>query len=108
MAVKGIHHLGVAVGDLDAAVDAYRTLFGAHVEHRETVADQGVDACSLRVGDSRVELLSPLGADTPVGRFLASDGATEVNTFFGRTVMGANAVDGALCSLVILPDRRPG
>jgi methylmalonyl-CoA/ethylmalonyl-CoA epimerase len=74
VAVKGIHHLGVAVGDLEAAVDAYRSLFGAHVEHRETVVDQGVDACSLRVGETRLELLSPLGEDTPVGKFLAKRG----------------------------------
>jgi methylmalonyl-CoA/ethylmalonyl-CoA epimerase len=70
----GIHHLGVAVADLDEAVATYERLFGARVEHRETVADQGVEAASLRVGESRVELLAPLGDDTPVGRFLAKRG----------------------------------
>lgn len=74
MAVRGIHHLGLAVDDLDAAIDTYVRLFGAVVEHRATVADQGVEACSLRVGDARVELLRPLAPDTPVGRFLASRG----------------------------------
>jgi methylmalonyl-CoA/ethylmalonyl-CoA epimerase len=68
--VTGIHHVGIAVADLDHAVETYRRLFGATVEHREVVADQGVEAASLRVGDSRVELLAPLAADTPVGRFL--------------------------------------
>jgi len=71
---RGIHHLGVAVADLDDALDTYTRLFGAEVEHRATVADQGVDAVALLVGAGRVELLSPLGADTPVGRFLASRG----------------------------------
>jgi methylmalonyl-CoA/ethylmalonyl-CoA epimerase len=70
MAVRGIHHLGVAVEDLDDAVATYTQLFGALVEHRATVPDQGVEACSLRIGSSRVELLRPLGPDTPVGRFL--------------------------------------
>jgi methylmalonyl-CoA/ethylmalonyl-CoA epimerase len=70
----GIHHLGVAVDDLDGAVAAYERLFGARVEHRETVADQGVEAASLRVGASRVELLAALGDDTPVGKFLAKRG----------------------------------
>src|SRR5919197_3594177 len=74
MRMRGIHHLGVAVEDLDAALSTYERLFGAEVEHRATVADQGVEAASLRVGDGRVELLEPLGADTPVGRFLASRG----------------------------------
>ena len=74
MEVRGIHHLGVAVPDLDEAVATYACLFGAEVEHRDTVPDQGVEAASLRVGESRVELLSALGDDTPVGRFLARRG----------------------------------
>jgi methylmalonyl-CoA/ethylmalonyl-CoA epimerase len=72
--VRGIHHLGVAVEDLDAALTTYERLFGAEVEHRATVEDQGVRAASLRLGEGRVELLEPLGADTPVGRFLAKRG----------------------------------
>jgi methylmalonyl-CoA/ethylmalonyl-CoA epimerase len=74
MQVRAIHHLGVAVEDLDAALATYKRLFGAEVEHRATVPDQGVEAASVRVGDGRVELLEPLGEDTPVGRFLASRG----------------------------------
>jgi methylmalonyl-CoA epimerase len=71
---KGIHHLGVAVDDLDEAVMTYERLFGARVEHRDTVPDQGVEAASLRVGESRVELLASLGDETPVGKFLAKRG----------------------------------
>jgi methylmalonyl-CoA/ethylmalonyl-CoA epimerase len=71
---RGIHHLGVAVEDLDEAVTTYERLFGARVEHRDTVPEQGVEAASLRVGESRVELLASLGAETPVGKFLAKRG----------------------------------
>jgi methylmalonyl-CoA epimerase len=75
MAVRGIHHVGVAVLDLDAALTTYRDLLGAEVEHRARVDDQGVEAASLRIGSGgRVELLEPLGEDTPVGRFLAKRG----------------------------------
>jgi methylmalonyl-CoA/ethylmalonyl-CoA epimerase len=74
MEARGIHHLGVAVEDLDGAVATYERLFGGELEHREVVPDQGVEAASVRVGVSRVELLSPLGADTPVGKFLAGRG----------------------------------
>jgi methylmalonyl-CoA/ethylmalonyl-CoA epimerase len=69
-----IHHLGVAVDDLDDAVESYERLFGATVEHRATVEDQGVEAASVRLGESRVELLASLGQETPVGKFLAKRG----------------------------------
>jgi methylmalonyl-CoA/ethylmalonyl-CoA epimerase len=69
-----IHHVGMAVDDLDEAVQTYERLFGARVEHRATVEDQGVEAASLRLGEGRVELMESLGADTPVGKFLAKRG----------------------------------
>ncbi|HET8873800.1 MAG TPA: methylmalonyl-CoA epimerase [Gaiellaceae bacterium] len=69
-----IHHVGMAVDDLDEAVDTYERLFGSIVEHRATVADQGVEAASMRVGEGRVELMASLGDDTPVGKFLAKRG----------------------------------
>ena len=75
MPVDGLHHVGIAVEDLEQAVEAYRRLFGAEVEHRETVADQGADVALLRVGDGRIELLAAHGPDTPVGKFLAKQGA---------------------------------
>jgi methylmalonyl-CoA epimerase len=71
---RGIHHLGVAVENLDEAVDTYTRLFGAQLEHRQTVTDQGVEAAAMLVGEGRVELLAALGEDTPVGRFLANRG----------------------------------
>lgn len=74
MRVRGIHHLGVAVADLDEAVETWERLFGARVEHCDSLESQGVDAVSLLVGDSRIELLAATGEDTPVGRFLARRG----------------------------------
>jgi methylmalonyl-CoA/ethylmalonyl-CoA epimerase len=72
--VRGIHHLGVAVHDLDDAVDTYERLFGAELEHRARVEDQGVEAAAVLVGSGRVELLAALGDETPVGKFLANNG----------------------------------
>lgn len=74
MAAREIHHIGVAVADLDEAVSTYERLLGATVEARETIESQGAEAVALHVGGGRVELLAPLGADTPVGRFLARRG----------------------------------
>jgi methylmalonyl-CoA/ethylmalonyl-CoA epimerase len=69
-----VHHIGIAVDDLDAAILVYADLFGGELEHREEVADQGVEAASLRIGPGRIELLRPLAEDTPVGRFVAKRG----------------------------------
>jgi methylmalonyl-CoA/ethylmalonyl-CoA epimerase len=69
-----IDHVGVAVEDIDAALVLYRDTLGMAQVHRETVSEQGVDAVLLDVGDSHVELLQPLGPDTPVGKFLARRG----------------------------------
>jgi len=69
-----IDHVGVAVEDIDAALAVYRDLFALDVAHREVVAEQGVEALLLDVGENHVELLAPLGPDTPVGRFLARKG----------------------------------
>lgn len=99
MQPRGIHHLGVAVEDLDEAVSTYERLFGARLEHRDRVEDQGVEAASLRVGASRVELLASLGEDTPVGKFLANRGpgmhhvAYEVDDL--RSSLAELAEDGA-------------
>lgn len=74
MEARGIHHVGLAVVDLDEAVATYERLFDGSLEHRVRVEDQGVEAASVRLGWSRVELLAPLGEDTPVGKFLAKRG----------------------------------
>jgi methylmalonyl-CoA/ethylmalonyl-CoA epimerase len=69
-----IDHIGVAVADLDAAIELHSERYGMPLVHRETIAAQGVEAALLDVGESHVELLAPLGEDTPVGRFLATHG----------------------------------
>jgi methylmalonyl-CoA/ethylmalonyl-CoA epimerase len=84
-----IHHVGIAVDDLDAAIVRWTALFGATLEHRERVEDQGVEAASLRLGDSRIELLAALGADTPVGKFLAKRGPGVHHVAFEAADVGA-------------------
>jgi methylmalonyl-CoA/ethylmalonyl-CoA epimerase len=69
-----IDHIGVAVEEIEPALELYRDSFQMEVAHREVVHEQGVEAVLLDVGENHVELLAPLGADTPVGRFLAKQG----------------------------------
>jgi methylmalonyl-CoA epimerase len=69
-----IDHVGVAVEDLDAALELYERDLAVELVHRETVESQGVEAVLLDIGENHVELLAPLGEDTPVGKFLAKKG----------------------------------
>jgi methylmalonyl-CoA epimerase len=104
--VRGIHHLGVAVADLEEAIETYERLFGARLEHRDALAEQGVEAASVLVGESRVELLAPTGEDTPVGRFLARRGPGMHHVALGTSDVEATIreLEAAGAELV---DQRP-
>ena len=106
MEPRGIHHLGVAVDDLDQALATYERLFGARLERRETVPEQGVEAVSLRVGGDRVELLASLGEETPVGKFLANRGPGMHHVAFEVDDVGA-AIDELAAEGAELIDERP-
>ena len=69
-----IDHIGVATDDLDGAIALYEGTMGMPVAHRETVESQGVEAVLLDVGEGHVELLRPLGPDTPIGKYLERKG----------------------------------
>ncbi len=69
-----IDHVGIAVAEIDPALELWRDGFRLDVAHREIVEEQGVEAVLLNVGENHVELLAPLGPDTPVGKFLAKRG----------------------------------
>jgi methylmalonyl-CoA/ethylmalonyl-CoA epimerase len=83
VAARDLHHVGIAVADLDAAVARWCSLLGAQVEAEEDVPSQGVRAVALQTGAGRIELLSPTGADTPVGRFLERRGEGMHHVAFG-------------------------
>jgi len=69
-----IDHIGIAVPDLDAAVEQYGRALGLRPAHRERVKDQGVEEVLFAAGDSFIQLLGAVGPDTPVGRFLERHG----------------------------------
>jgi methylmalonyl-CoA/ethylmalonyl-CoA epimerase len=72
--ILDIDHVGIAVTDLEEAVERYRRTLGVEPSHRERVHDQGVEEVLFPVGTSFVQLLGALGPDTPVGSFLATRG----------------------------------
>jgi methylmalonyl-CoA epimerase len=74
MKLRRLSHIGLAVRDLDAAIDLYRRVFGLELTRRWKAEADGMEAAAFRVGDLEIELMQPSGPDTPVGRFLARRG----------------------------------
>jgi len=72
--IEKIHHIGIAVRNLDESLKFYRDTLGLHVHAEDTVPDQGVRAALLTIGQSEIELLEPLSPDSAVGRFLERKG----------------------------------
>ena len=101
-----IDHVGLAVEDLDEAVTLYTERLGMPVEHRETVEDQGVEAVLLGVGESHVELLRPLAADSAVGRFLDRNGPGLHHVAYGTDDI-QSALDAARAAGLRLIDEDP-
>ena len=101
-----IDHVGVAVEDLDAAIALYQESYGMPLVHREVVEQQGVEAVLLDVGESHVELLAPLGPDTPGGKFLAKRGPGLHHVAYGVDDIDA-ALEHARTAGLRLIDEQP-
>jgi methylmalonyl-CoA epimerase len=101
-----IDHVGVAVEDIDAALELYEGAFAMALAHRETVEEQGVEAVLLDVGEGHVELLRPLGPETAVGKFLERKGPG-----LHHVAYAVDDIDGTLAKLadagLELIDREP-
>ena len=101
-----LDHVAVAVADLDAALEAQRRQYGVEPLYRETVAEQGVEEAMLPLGGSFLQLMQPLGPDTPVGRFLERRGEG-----LHHVAYAVADIDAALAHLeeqgVELIDRQP-
>lgn len=109
MNVTGLHHVAMAVDDLDEAIATYGRLYGATVELRGRVESQGVEAAYLRIGAGRIELLTPLGDDTPVGRYLARRGPGMHHVAFSVPDVGDAVRELRSAGAgVIDPEPRPG
>ena len=106
-----IDHVGIACHDLDAAVARYQAAFGLTVASQEVIAEQGVREAMLRVGQpnggaSWVQLLEPLGPDTPVGKFLARRGEGIHHIAYAVADIGAALADLAPKPFRLI-DQRP-
>jgi methylmalonyl-CoA epimerase len=101
-----IHHVGVAVADLDESIRIYQSALGAELVHRATNDKEGLEAAFLKVGDGEVELMAPLREDSPVGKFLAKRGPGLHHVAYAVADID-KALAGARASGVELIDSEP-
>jgi methylmalonyl-CoA epimerase len=87
-----IHHIGIAVADLDESIRLYESALGAELVHRASSETEGLEAALLRVGDGEVELMAPLRKDSPVGKFIAKRGPGLHHVAYGVADIGAALV----------------
>jgi methylmalonyl-CoA/ethylmalonyl-CoA epimerase len=104
--LSAIDHVGVAVENIDAALQVYRDQLGMPLVHRETVAEQGVDAALLDVGDGHIELVAPLHPDTPVGKFLSRRGPGLHHVAY-RVASVQETLDACVAAGIRLIDAQP-
>jgi methylmalonyl-CoA epimerase len=104
--LSGIDHVGVVVDDIEAMIAVYQETLSMPLVHRETLPEQGVDAALLDVGESHVELITPLDPDSSVGRFLAKRGSGLHHVAY-RVQNVERALDRLAASGVRLIDESP-
>jgi methylmalonyl-CoA/ethylmalonyl-CoA epimerase len=101
-----IHHVGVAVADLDAAVALYVSALGAELVHRQVNEKEGLEAAFLRTGTGEIELMSATRQDSPIGKFLAKRGPGLHHVAYGVTDI-AKALEDARAAGCELIDAEP-
>jgi methylmalonyl-CoA epimerase len=101
-----IHHIGVAVADLDESIRLYRNALGAELVHRAASETEGIDAALLRVGDGEIELMAPLRGDSPVGKFMAKRGPGLHHVAYAVTDIDAALVSAREAGLELI-DSKP-
>ena len=104
--VTGIHHVGVAVGDLDASIELYRTALGGQLVHRARNEKDGIEAAFIHTGTGEVELLSATSPDSPVGKFLAKRGPGLHHVAYGVTDIAQALADARAAGLEVI-DAEP-
>jgi methylmalonyl-CoA/ethylmalonyl-CoA epimerase len=101
-----IHHVGLAVADLDESIRLYSTVFGAELVDRQRNEKEGLEAAFLRVGDAELELMAPLRDDSPVGRFVVRRGPGMHHVAYGVPDI-KQAIDEAKAAGLELIDAEP-
>jgi methylmalonyl-CoA/ethylmalonyl-CoA epimerase len=104
--LTGIHHVGVAVADLEQSIELYRSALGAELVHRARNEKEGLEAAFLKVGDGELELMAALREDSPVGKFVARRGPGIHHVAYGVTDIDRALADARAAGLELI-DAEP-
>jgi methylmalonyl-CoA/ethylmalonyl-CoA epimerase len=101
-----LHHVGIAVADLDESIELYRASLGAELVHRARNEKDGIEAAFLRTGDGEVELMSATTPESPVGKFLAKRGPGLHHVAYGVSDIGKALADARAAGVELI-DSEP-
>jgi methylmalonyl-CoA/ethylmalonyl-CoA epimerase len=101
-----IHHVGIAVTDLDESIRLYRSALGAELVHRQVNEKEGLEAAFLRTGEGEIELMTPTRQESPVGKFLAKRGPGLHHVAYGVSDI-SEALEDARAAGCELIDNEP-
>ena len=101
-----IHHVGIAVADLDESIERYRAALGAELVHRAVNEKEGLEAAFLRTGQGEVELMTATRPESPVGKFLAKRGPGLHHVAYGVSDIAAALADARAAGLELI-DSEP-
>ena len=101
-----IHHVGIAVADLDGSIERYRAALGAELVHRAVNEKEGLEAAFLRTGEGEVELMTATRPESPVGKFLAKRGPGLHHVAYGVSDIAAALADARAAGLELI-DSEP-
>jgi len=101
-----IHHVGIAVADLDESIELYRTALGAELVRRARNEKDGIEAAFIHTGTGEVELLSATSPDSPVSKFLAKRGPGLHHVAYGVTDIAQALADARAAGLELI-DSEP-
>ncbi|HEY3193993.1 MAG TPA: methylmalonyl-CoA epimerase [Candidatus Dormibacteraeota bacterium] len=101
-----LHHVGIAVADLDESIEIYQAALGAELMHRAVNEKEGLEAAFLRTGEGEVELMSATRAESPVGKFLAKRGPGLHHVAYGVSDIGKALADARAAGLELI-DSEP-
>ena len=102
MSAGQIHHVGVAVANLDESIALYTRALGAELVHRATSESEGIEVALLRVGNDEIELMSATRDDSPVGKFMAKRGPGLHHVAYGVTDIDAALTQARAAGLELI------